>query len=89
MTMPPTTAQVSTRLLTIEIEHRQLREEVDAMKTLARSILFAIISASVGVMVTIVAAAIYVGGRLHAVEDLDRRVTRIEDRRQDEREVSR
>ncbi len=79
--MPPTHETMPGRLLAVEVRvHNNAHRLARLEDTLSR-MLWAVVGGSVAVMVTVITAAIYVGGRFQAVTDLDRRMTRVEDRR--------
>lgn len=78
--VPPSAAQVPGRLLAVEVRQQRLLIEMGAWRSLTKALVIAVVSASLGVMATVIGAAVYIGGRLQAVADLDRRVSRMEDR---------
>ena len=78
--VPPSAAQVPGRLLAVEVRQQRILAETAAWRSLTRTLVIAVVGASLGVMTTVIGAAVYIGGRLQAVADLDRRVSRIEDR---------
>lgn len=77
--MPPTAAQLPGRLLAVEVKQQRIIELVRAQRRMALWLVGTVVGGSLGVMLTVIGAAIYVGGRFQAIVELDRRVTRIED----------
>jgi hypothetical protein len=78
--VPPTAAQMPGRVLALEVRQKRIIDGLASGKSIVRGLVIAVVTGSLGVMVTVIGAAVYVGGRFQAVTDLDRRVSRIEDR---------
>lgn len=76
---PPTAETMPGRLLAVEVRAHNNAKRIVAMETLIGRFTLAVVGASLGVMVTVIGAAVYVGGRFQAVTDLDRRIGHLED----------
>lgn len=68
------------RLLTLEIHTGNATKQLEGMQASLSRVLFAILGASVAVTMSVLSAAVYIGGQLHAVTELERRVTHLEPR---------
>jgi uncharacterized membrane protein HdeD (DUF308 family) len=77
---PPTQETMPGRLLAVEVRAHNNAKRITAMESLLGRFTLAVVAASLGVMVTVIGAAVYVGGRFQAVTDLDRRIAHLEDR---------
>jgi hypothetical protein len=79
--VPPTPDTIPGRLLAVEVRSFNNSRAIARLEGIAVKLTLTIISASLGVILTVIGAALYVGGRFQAVSELDRRVSRIEDQR--------
>lgn len=79
--VPPTASTIPGRLLAVEVRSFNNARAIARLEGVAMKLTLTIVAASLGVILTIISAAVYVGGRFQAVSELDRRVSRIEDRR--------
>jgi hypothetical protein len=77
---PPTPSTIPGRLLAVEVRTHQNSRDIAGIKNVASRLVLAIIGASLTVTITVVSAAIYVGGQFRAVAELDRRVVHLERR---------
>ena len=78
---PPTTSEVPGRLLALEIRTYNNAKALSRLEARLERLFWVILGGSFAVMVTVITAALYVGGRFAAIENLDRRVSRMEDAR--------
>lgn len=85
--IPDTGSGIGGRVLATEIKLAQLMRDQKAveqrherLESRIERLFWVVLGGSFAVMVSVISAAIYVGGRFQAVEDIERRVTRIEDR---------
>lgn len=85
--IPDTGTGIGGRMLATEIKLAQMMREQKAaevrherLEGRLERLFWVVLVGSFGVMVSVISAAIYVGGRFQAVEDIERRLTRIEDR---------
>lgn len=85
--IPDTGTGVHGRLLATEIrvagltrDQKQLEEKLSRYDSRLERLFWVVLAGSLGVMTTVVGGAIYIGGQFQTIRDLDRRVTRIEDR---------
>jgi hypothetical protein len=76
---PATTEQMPGRLLATEIRAYHNSRALARLDGRLEKLFWMILAGSFGVMVTVIGAALYVGGRFAAIENLDRRVLRLED----------
>lgn len=83
--IPPTLQQIPGRLLAVELRVQDTAQKlrvvdarVDRYDGQLERLFWVVLCGSLGVMVTVTTAALYVGGRFQAVTDLDRRVGRME-----------
>jgi hypothetical protein len=79
--VPPSAEHVPGRLLANEIRAYHNSKALQRLDSRLERLFWMILAGSFGVMITVIGAAIYVGGRFQAIENLDRRVTRLEDGR--------
>lgn len=86
--IPDTGTGITGRLLATEIrvaslakDQKSTDDKLSRYDTRLERLFWVILGGSFAVMVTVISAALYVGGRLNAIENLDRRVTRLEDSR--------
>lgn len=77
---PASPEHVPGRLLAAEIRTYHNGKALGRLESRLERLFWVILGGSFAVMVTVISAAIYVGGRFAAIENLDRRVSRLEDR---------
>jgi len=85
--IPDTGSGTAGRVLATEIKQIQLSRSVtqlehrlDRLETRLERLFWVVLAGSLSVAISVIGSAIYVGGQFQAIRDLDRRVTRIEDR---------
>lgn len=76
----PTQETIPGRLLSVEVRAHNTAKKMAMMESLLWKLVFTIVAASFGVIATVISAAVYIGGQLQSVADLDRRVATLENR---------